>query len=153
MKLSKREREVLYELLLNGRASDQEIAKEIGTSRPTVAKIRKRLEEEGIIISYHPVIDYEKIDLHINAITMFRWKDYSSKKELEHVTNYITQCKEVILFLRGEGMQKSKVLVSVHKDLKSYEEFIRALKVILKDDADDVESFLSSIDSIHKRYN
>jgi len=44
------------------------------------------------------------------------------------------------------------LIISVHEDLKDYEKFIRKLKYQLKDNAENVEVFLSSMEGIFKNY-
>ncbi len=61
LKLTTRERQVLSELLKNCKTSDQEIARRLKTSRPTVLKIRKRLEEKELLKGYMPKINFEKL--------------------------------------------------------------------------------------------
>lgn len=154
MKLTNREQDVLIELLKDGRNSDQEIARRIKTSRPTVTKVRRRLEEKNIILGYTPYVNFEQIGIHVNALTLFKWNDYSKKKELLDTVKHISGLPQVIMFIRGEGIgSKSKVILSVHKDLKEYEIFIRKLQEMWGSNVTDVESFLSSIDTIHKRYD
>ena len=87
--LSKREEQVLAELLKNARASDQSIAKKIKTSRPTIAKVRKRLEQKGIILRYATKTNWAKLGLHITAVTIYKWKDYSRKTDIEANIKYI----------------------------------------------------------------
>ncbi|MEM4261401.1 MAG: Lrp/AsnC family transcriptional regulator [Candidatus Diapherotrites archaeon] len=60
-KMTKRELQTLLEILKEGRVSDQEIARRLKTSRPSIAIIRKKLEEKGIILGYYPIIDFKKI--------------------------------------------------------------------------------------------
>jgi len=152
--LSHREKQVLTELLKNGRITDQEIARRVGTSRPTIAKIRARLEHQNIITGYATYVNFEKIGIHVNALTIFQWKDYSKKKELDTIIKYIQNLPEVIMFIRGEGLGgKSKTILSVHADLKDYEIFLRDLQEKWGPHVSEVDTFLSSIDTIHKRYD
>ena len=61
---------------------------------------------------------------------------------------------EVILFVKGEGIGgKTDLIITVHEDLKDYEKFIRKLKYQWKDNVENVEVFLSSVDGIFKNYN
>ena len=113
--MTKREKEVLTELLKDGRVGDQQIARKIKTSRPTVAKVRKRLEEKGIILRYATKTNWERVGLHITAVTIFKWDDYSKKKELEDNIKYINARPEVVMFIRGTGMSgKTKLIISIH---------------------------------------
>jgi len=152
-KLTKRESQVLTELLKNAKTTDQEIARRIGISRPGIAKIRERLETRGIIKGYRALPDYEKLGLKIHVILLYRWKDYSKKQELENVTEYIKKLPQVLLFVKGEGMgSKTNAIISLHEQLEDYEKFIRDLKNIWKDNVEDVEVFLSSVSGISKEY-
>lgn len=152
--LTKREKQVLVELLKNCKITDQEIARKLKTSRPTIYKIRKRLEDEKIIKNYFPILDFQKIGLSLQAIILYRWKDYSKTNELEKTIKFINSLPEVVLFIKGEGIgSKTDLIISLHKDLKEYETFIRKLKYEWKDNVEDVEVFLSSIDAISKGYD
>jgi len=153
IKLTLRERQVLGELLKNCKISDQEIARKLKTSRPTILKIRKRLGKKGIIKGYSTLIDFEKIGLNLQAVILYRWKDYSKSKELESIIKFISSLPEVILFVKGEGVgSKTDLIISVHEDLKDYEKFIRKLKYQWKDNVENVDVFLSSVDGILKNY-
>jgi len=154
IKLTTREKQVLTELLKNCKTSDQEIARKLKTSRPTVYKIRERLEKEGVIKRYMSIIDFEKLNLNLQAVIFYRWKDYSKIEELEKTTKLIKAIPEIILFIKGEGMGgKTDLIISAHEDIKDYERFIRKLKYEWKDNVENVEVFLSSIDGISKGYD
>src|SRR3989344_9655248 len=127
--LTPREKQVLTELLRNCKISDQEIARRLKTSRPTIFKIRERLEKKGVIKGYVPLIDFGKLNLNLQAVILYRWRDYSKTEELEKIVKFIKTMPEVILFIKGEGMgSKTDLVISIHEDLKDYERFIRKLK-------------------------
>ena len=151
--LTLREKQVLTELLKNCKTSDQEIARKLKTSRPTILKIRKRLEKKQIIKGYVSLVDFEKLGLSIQAAIFYRWRDYSKSKELESIIKFIKSLPEVVLFIKGEGVgSKTDMIISLHEDLKDYEKFIRKLKYQWKDYVESVEVFLSSVEGIFKNY-
>jgi len=151
--LTLREKQVLVELIKNCKISDQEIARKLKTSRPTILKIRKRLEKKGIIEGYASLINFEKIGLNLQAVILYRWKDYSKSEELEAIIKFTKSLPEVILFVKGEGVgNKTDLIISLHEDLKDYEKFIRKLKYQWKDNVENVDVFLSSVDGIFKNY-
>ena len=153
IKLTQREKQILGELVRNCKISDQEIARKLKTSRPTILKIRKRLENKGIIKGYTSLIDFEKIGLNLQAVILYRWRDYSKSEELESTVKFTKNLSEVILFVKGEGVgSKTDLIISVHEDLKDYEKFIRKLKYKWKDNVENVDVFLSSLDGIFKNY-
>jgi DNA-binding Lrp family transcriptional regulator len=47
----------------NSRKSDRQLARAIGTSQPTVTRIRSRLEKEGYIKEYTMIPDFGKLGL------------------------------------------------------------------------------------------
>lgn len=152
--LSPRETDVLKELLSNARVTDQEIARKIKTSRPTVAKIRKRLEKRGIITGYATYTCLDKVGLQINAITIYRWNDFSRKKELNDNIKYIKALHPVVMFIKGGGIgSKTNVIISIHENLRMYELFVLDLQEKWGQNVHDVEVFLSSIDGVYKSYD
>ncbi len=154
IKLTRNEKRVLIELLKNARATDREISRKTGLSRPTVAKARKSLEQKSVILGYTTKTRLEAIGLGINAIIFYRWRDYSKTQELEETIRFIRSLPEVVLYIQGEGMgSKTDVIISLHKNLREYEEFIRNLKKQWRDNVEDVEVFLSSMEGVHKRYD
>ncbi len=150
--LTKREKQVLIELLKNSKASDQEISKKLRTSRPTVFKIRKRIENKGIIKKYIAVPDTEKMGFAVQALILYRWKDYSKTQELKKTVNFIKSLPEAIFFARGEG-NKTDIIISLHQSLKECEEFIKKIKCKLENNASEIEVFLFSADGILKSYD
>ncbi len=151
--LTLREKQVLEELIKNCKISDQEIARKLKTSRPTILKIRKKLEKKDIIKGYTSLIDFEKIGLNLQAVVLYRWRDYSKSEELEATIKFIKSLPEIILFVKGEGVgSKTDLIISLHEDLKDYEKFIRKLKYQWKDNVENVDVFLSSVDGIFKNY-
>ena len=48
---------------------------------------------------------------------------------------------------------KTDLIISIHEDIKDYERFIRKLKYKWKDNVENVEVFLSSVDGMSKAYD
>ena len=66
-KLTENERKILKILLDNARITDMEISEQLSISPQAIGKIRKKLEDNGIIKGYSCVLDFEKIGLHTFA--------------------------------------------------------------------------------------
>jgi Lrp/AsnC family transcriptional regulator, leucine-responsive regulatory protein len=66
-------RHILQLLSVDGRASYQAIADEIGLSRPAVMERVKRLEEAGFIRGYHARLDRSKSGFPITAFVAIRY--------------------------------------------------------------------------------
>lgn len=62
------DRSILRQMNEDGRASYREIAKALGVSISTVSNRVKRLEAEGVIAGYVPVVDPKRIGYDVNAV-------------------------------------------------------------------------------------
>lgn len=153
-KLTTREKQVLLELLNNARLSDQEIARRIKTSRPTVVKIRKRLEKKGIISNYTANLDFEKMGMNVSAITFYRWNDFSRKKEMDNNIKYLKKHPSVIFYSFGQGIgSMTMVIISLHEKLADYEDFWKEIQEKGGQDIHEVEVFISSLNAMFKVYD
>jgi len=151
--MTSRERQILLELIRNARISDQEIARRIGTSRPTVLKIRQRLEKK-YIKHYSATVDFTDLGLDVIATTFFRWDDFSKKKEMKQVFDYIRKLPFVIRFCNGVGMgSMTMIIVSVHADFREYEQFYETLQEEGGDNIREAQAFISSTKDMYKRYD
>ena len=85
MYLSKNEKEVVRILVKRGVVPDVDIAKQLNITTQAVGKIKDRLEKRGIIKGYAPVLDYNKLGIHVYAIALIkvRWELVRNKTEEE----------------------------------------------------------------------
>ncbi|MBS1526678.1 MAG: Lrp/AsnC family transcriptional regulator [Bacteroidetes bacterium] len=77
----------------DARLSITDIGKQVGLSGPAVSERLRRMEEEGVILTYATVIDYEKIGMPIQAfITLKSALTHAGVvKKLEEIPE-ITEC-------------------------------------------------------------
>ncbi|MFH1126528.1 MAG: Lrp/AsnC family transcriptional regulator [archaeon] len=154
MPLKKREIQVFFELLKDGRVPDKHIAQRIKTTQPTVTRIRQKLEREGYIKKYSILVDFKKVGITMIVVTMFKWADYSIEKEQEDARKEILKMPEMLSLSRGEGMRgKTNIIISAHEGFKSYEDFVRVLRKKWGNYVTDIESFISSVDGITKVFD
>lgn len=154
MPLKKREIQVLFELLKDGRVPDKHIAQKIKTTQPTVTRIRQKLEREGYIKKYSVLVDFKKVGITMIVVTMFKWADYSIEKEQEDARKEILKMPDMLSLSRGEGMRgKTNIIISAHEGFKSYEDFVRVLRKKWGNYVTDIESFISSVDGITKVFD
>jgi DNA-binding Lrp family transcriptional regulator len=64
------ELKLVSELMKNSRRSDRELAKAVGVSEPTIGRLIKKLEKEGIIQEYTMIPDFAKLGYELMAITL-----------------------------------------------------------------------------------
>jgi len=76
------DRKLLYELNWNARQTHTTLAKKLKVSKQVVSYRIKKLEQEGVIKSYHAVIDWRK--LGYNSIRIYlKWQNIDLEKEKE----------------------------------------------------------------------
>jgi len=151
--LKKREKEVLIQLLMNARMPDKHIAKILGTTQPTVTRIRQKLEKAGYIKNYKPVVSFQKFGVGIIVLTLFRI-DFSKIDEIKkEVLPELKKMPQIILVAAGEGMGKTSLIVSVHKDFKEFEEMMIEMRKKWEKYIQDVEHFIFSVDKIYKEFS
>ena len=149
--LKKREKEVLAYLLANARMPDKHIAKLLRTTQPTVTRIRQKLEKTGYIKGYKPIIDLQKMGIGLIALTLFRISDFSKTEEIKkNVVPDLRRMPEVILVAEGEGMGKTSLIVSMHKDFPEFEEWMIALRKKYGKYVEEEEQFFFSTSRIYK---
>ena len=136
MKIKDVELRLISELMKNSRRSDRELAKAIGVSQPTVSRMIKKLESEGIIREYSLIPGFHKLGFKILALTFLDVKNEPKLKELQNI----------IMLERGLGLRNGCVLISLHEDFPSYLEFKRQLEFL---NLSKSESFLVDLTDGH----
>jgi len=147
------ELKLVSELMRNSRRSDRDLAKSIGVSQPTVSRLLKKLENDGIIKEYIMIPDFRKLGFNLLAFTFIKIQEAGSK-EIEKTTGIIENMKEclpeVVMFERGLGLGYDGVIVSFHEDYSSYTNFRKRIRDCLLE-VSKIEDFLISLD-IEDRY-
>ena len=123
--MKKVERRILSELMKNSRRSDRELARVIGSSQPTVTRARNRLEKEGYIQEYTIMPDFLKLGYEILAVTLFKYKKQFDAEKIEKAKEILADSFErgpfeIIMAERGTGCGYNAMMISIHKDYKSF---------------------------------
>jgi len=92
MELTKNEKEIIKLLLDNGRISDVEMAEKLKISCQAVGKIRKKLEESGVIKGYSCNLNFEKMGINIFCVALIKlkgnfWEKLGEDKAIETLKN------------------------------------------------------------------
>ena len=129
-KLKNTEIRVISELLKNGRRSDRQLAKALNVSQPTVTRIMRKLEKEGIIKEHTIIPDLRKLGIELVAIVFGVWspekiKDYSEKERVNKAEKFLSEHPNVVFASSGQGLNKGRMMISLHKDYSDYTEFMR----------------------------
>ena len=155
--LKRTEATLLSELIINSRRSDRELAKAVGVSQPTVSRMIKRLESDGVVNEYTMIPDFKKLGYTLCALIFLRLKDLPPggiETVREAVKESLSNSRFVILLLeRGLGLGRDAVMVCLYKDYTSYAEHKNVIRKFPYIDASDVDSFLIDLcDDVHYRY-
>ena len=144
---SENEKAVIRALLNNARKSTMEIAKEVGVTRQTVAKIIKRLEDDGRIWGYIPVMEPELLGNHFYLVLIKVKEDVDvgemikkiatfsdSEKTLEKGTKLNFKCTAYLhgRFNYSTGFYAPNIVEAekiVNKMIKPYRKYISELYI------------------------
>jgi DNA-binding Lrp family transcriptional regulator len=134
----------------NSRRSDRNLAKAIGTSQPTVTRIRNKLEKEGYIREYTMIPDFSKLGYKIMAIT-FALSRFLGKEEAERAGKILADSVkdkqfEFIMLERGDGLGFDAVIISLHEDYASYLKVLEWLRQFGFLEVNKIDSFLINLE-------
>jgi DNA-binding Lrp family transcriptional regulator len=136
-KLKSIDQKILSGLMKNSKISDRQLAKEIGVSQPTVTRRRARLEKKAID-GYTLVPKWTEMGFEILAITMV--KSYPSaglrgnvEANIGKAVKWMKGQPSVILASGCRGMNRSGVMISVHKSYADFDRFMSEHKRELGD--------------------
>jgi DNA-binding Lrp family transcriptional regulator len=128
IKLDHNETKFLLSLLKDGSKKDAEIARETGISKATFHRIRKKLEKDGVISEYIPIIDFDRIGVEIFQVVILQWLKFSDKKLSEKVFNEWENDPHVIFLANGQGAKFSTVLFMGFTNIHEYDDYMRTWK-------------------------
>ena len=128
-KLSLKEKKFLISLLEDGSKSDAQIAREIGLSKSTIYRIRKKLEKEGVITEYIPIIDLDKLGVEAFLVLVFQWTAFKNKELTKKIMRELKKDPHVIFLANGEGSEGLTTCVFFgFKDLEEYNNYFKKFR-------------------------
>jgi len=101
VKLDVKDRKIIYELDINSRQSNSEIAKKVGLSKQVVGFRIKRLIKEKIISFFYPVIDISKLGFTVHK-NFLRLQNLDSGKEKELI-NFLVNHPNIVWVASCDG--------------------------------------------------
>jgi DNA-binding Lrp family transcriptional regulator len=137
---------LISELMKNCRRSDRELSKAVGISQPTVSRMLKRLEKEGIIQEYTAIPNVAKLGMEIIAIILYKVKNQSPtdpNMRMKKAKEFTEKHSNLIFASSGIGSRSDRVGISVHKNYSDYAKFSQNVKEYLGP-YEIVEAFLIS---------
>ena len=144
------ERKLLSELMKDSRRSDRDLAKAIGSSQPTVTRARTKLERKGYIKEYTMIPEFGKLGYEILAVTFFKYKNHIAAEKIEKAKKILKEASkkgpfEIIMAERGMGCGYNAIMISVHRDYKSFTELTNWAQQFYELELDQIESFLVNL--------
>ncbi|WP_394334429.1 Lrp/AsnC family transcriptional regulator [Reichenbachiella faecimaris] len=121
-KIDKTDRKILKILQANGKITNAKLSEEIGLSpAPTLERVKK-LENSGIIKSYHAELDSAMLGLGVNTFVQVSLKGHN-KPNIETFLSRISDIEEIIEchHITGSG---DFILRIVAKDIASYQQLM-----------------------------
>jgi DNA-binding Lrp family transcriptional regulator len=138
---------LIAELMRNCHRSDRELARTLGISQPTVTRIRNRLEKEGIVKEYAMIPDFRRLGYNLMGVTFFSLAEPLGKegeKELRKTAVEVEKQNTFgsLIIVRGLGMQKDRMFITLYKDYTDYNRTIQLTKQLANVNIESMESFL-----------
>jgi DNA-binding Lrp family transcriptional regulator len=122
IKIDQTDRKILEILQANAKITNAQLSKEIGLSpAPTLERVKK-LENSGVIKSYHAKLDTGNIGLGVNTFVMVTLKGHN-KKNIDLFLDEINRIDDVIEchHITGSG---DFILRVIAKDITSYQKLM-----------------------------
>jgi len=147
------EKRVLMAFSKNPRDKDSEVARRLGTSQPTVTRIRAYLEKKGLLrYANHPKLD--EIECELLVFTVFRVEGYKDPKLVRKAQKWIRNHPTVLFSAPGEGLNgKTELIISIHKNFAEYEEFARELRRDWENSFREIDQFITSVNKTIKEFD
>lgn len=113
---------ILEILQTNSNITNAQLAQEIGLSpAPTLERVKK-LENAGVIKSYHAVIDHASVGLGVSTFVMVTIKGHN-RENIDKFINAISQIKEVVECHHVTG-QADFIMRVVCSDIPAYQKLM-----------------------------
>lgn len=113
---------ILAELQRDARQTVQEISEKIGLSATPCWKRIKQMEAAGVIRGYTAVIDREKANLHVAAVTEVNL-DRHGATQVQQFEAMIQTCPQIVRCVSTTG-PADYILTVLVQDMKHYEQFL-----------------------------
>src|SRR3989344_3280636 len=151
-KLTENDKIVLKRILDSKKIPDSDLAKTMNLSPQAVFKIRSKLENNGIIKGYMPIVDFKKIGINVMMVLIIRlaskcWKRFSD----DQISDRMSKARNIIDAYRVADEQASHVLVLGFRDTYQKERYIAQMQTKFAEDVQIKAMYTFSVDKIISR--
>jgi len=128
MNLTRTEKFVLKALVENSRTKDSEIARKLKITPQAVGKIRKKLEDRGIITGYTTHVNYDQLGIKVFAVVLFKYAhQYLGKLGEEDIVERV-KGPHVINFYRVPEGDVTHIVVYGFRTLEELDNYFHILQ-------------------------
>ena len=151
-KLTANDRNVLKKILDNKRIPDSDIAKSMNLSPQAIFKIRKKLEDVGIIKGYAPIIDFKKIGINVLLVLVLRltpkvWQKFTDIQ----ISSNLSEASYVLDAYRVADDHASHILVLAFRDMAQKEKYVSEMQIKFAEEVHIRAAYTFSVDKIIMR--
>jgi DNA-binding Lrp family transcriptional regulator len=130
------ERRLVSELLKNSQRSDRELAKALRVSQPTVSRLKKKLENQGVIREYTIIPDFHQLGYDIMAVIFLKLGQDGSSLSPQQLEEMFSKSRKLekdnprtfLLVKTGIGLNHDMIVISLFHDYSEYADYIRMIK-------------------------
>lgn len=138
---------LISELMKNSRRSDRELARAIGASQPTVSRLMRKLEKEGVIKEYTIIPDFRKLGYEIMAFHFLGKPETHVEEKREVLRKGALELEKKtpqsnIMVVDGQGLGKGRVVINLYKNYGEYVKGLETIRSLPNVEADAMDGFL-----------
>jgi Lrp/AsnC family leucine-responsive transcriptional regulator len=138
IKLDAKDKKIIAQLQTNCRQTIAEIAKKTNLPRDVVVYRIKKMEQSGVIMSHHTLLDPRKLGYPLYIYVLFSCYNLKPEEESRFV-NYLKSHKQIIYVAKNSGKYDFSIGVCA-KDYMEFDEIIRQIRQKFIDVIKDIES-------------
>lgn len=134
----------------NSRRNDRQLARALGISQPTVNRLIKKLEKEGIIREYTIIPDFHKLGYEVMGITSIFVREHIYKEGPAKIRMLTTEVEKSnphasLMAVSGSNHNKNRLFITFYEDYSAYLNAMRLTKQLPFADVESMESFLVNL--------
>ena len=128
----------------NSRRSDRELARAVGVSQPTVSRLIKKLEKDGVIKEYTMIPGFKRLGFELMGISFIRTVLPEGEEELKKAVAELEENSPYasLMAVNGMGMGKCRAFITLYRNYSRYMDAMRIAKSLPHAAAEGIESFL-----------
>ena len=140
---------LVAELMKNSRRSDRELAKALKVSQPTVSRMIKKLEKEGVIQEYTMIPNFSKLGYEIMGASFIKLGD-SAVEISDELRKYVADFEQrnpyaALMGVNGTGLGKDRMFITLYEDYSAYSKAMQATTRLPQVNVETLDSFLVNL--------